>query len=121
MIDHIGLRVADLQKSKAFYQKALAPLGYELLMEFPEAVGFGRDGKPDFWLSPGKPPAEPLHVAFRSPDRATVRSFHAAGLGAGGQDNGGPGLRPHYHEHYYGAFVNDPDGYNVEAVCHNPE
>jgi catechol 2,3-dioxygenase-like lactoylglutathione lyase family enzyme len=120
MIDHIGLRVSDLEKSKAFYQKALQPLGYELLMEFEGVAGFGREGKPDFWLSVGKPAAEPVHVAFRSPDRATVAAFHAAGLAAGGRDNGAPGLRPHYHEHYYGAFEFDPDGTNVEAVCHKP-
>jgi catechol 2,3-dioxygenase-like lactoylglutathione lyase family enzyme len=119
MIDHIGLMVRDLEASKRFYQAALAPLGYSVLMEFPGAVGFGRDGKPDFWIGAREaPPSGAVHVAFASPDRATVDAFHAAALAADGKDNGAPGLRAMYHPTYYGAFVLDPDGNNVEAVCH---
>jgi catechol 2,3-dioxygenase-like lactoylglutathione lyase family enzyme len=125
MIDHLGLRVRDYTRSKAFYTEALRPLGYEPLMEFdaPDrgmVGGFGAQGKPDFWLEEGEPGA-PIHVAFASPDRATVDAFHAAALGAGGDDNGAPGPRPIYHENYYGAYIHDPDGNNVEAVCHRPE
>ena len=122
MIDHIGLQVQDYQKSKAFYLQALKPLGYELIMEFEGVVGgFGAKGKPDFWIRQASPVSELVHVAFVSPDRATVQAFHDAAMKAGGRDNGGPGLRPHYHQSYYGAFVFDPDGNNVEAVCHKPE
>jgi catechol 2,3-dioxygenase-like lactoylglutathione lyase family enzyme len=120
MIDHLGLKVSDLPRSREFYRQALAPLGYGVIMEFPGAVGLGAQGKPDFWLGPGTA-GTPLHVAFASPDRKTVDAFHAAALSAGGKDNGGPGLRPEYHPTYYGAFVLDPDGNNVEAVCHRPE
>ena len=125
MIDHTGLVVRDLQKSKTFYQKLLASIGYELLMEFPKEVtqttavaGFGEHGKPDFWLSEGNPNEPRVHVAFRVKRRDLVERFHHAGIQAGGKDNGGPGLRPHYHPNYYGAFILDPDGHNVEAVCH---
>jgi len=124
MIDHIGLGVSDYARSKAFYLAALAPLGYGLVMEVREAgghAGFGVGGKPDFWISPGKATTAGAHVAFAAPDRATVRAFHQAALDAGGRDNGPPGLRPQYHPTYYGAFVLDPDGHNVEAVCHEPE
>jgi len=121
MIDHLSLEVADYERSKRFYSEALGPLGYELLMELDGNVaGFGMKGDADFWIGGGSPSAT-VHVAFASPDRATVDAFHAAALAAGGSDNGQPGLRPHYHEHYYGAFVHDPDGNNVEAVCHLPE
>jgi len=120
MIDHVGLRVSDYAASRAFYEAALRPLGYAPVMEMERACGFGIGGKPDFWIIEGTPPAAPVHVAFASPDRQTVDAFHAAALAAGGRDNGAPGLRPHYHEHYYGAFVLDPDGNNVEAVCHEP-
>ena len=121
MIDHVGLRVSDYAASKAFYVAALGPLGYEVVLEFEgHAGGLGVGGKPDFWIVEGTPPATLVHVAFASPDRPTVDAFHATALAAGGQDNGAPGLRPHYHEHYYGAFVIDPDGNNVEAVCHLP-
>jgi catechol 2,3-dioxygenase-like lactoylglutathione lyase family enzyme len=120
VIDHIGLSVSDLEKSKAFYRAALEPLGYTLLMEHEGAVGFGAKGMPDFWLGPGAGTG-PLHVAFASRDRQTVDRFHEAALAAGGSDNGPPGLRPQYHPNYYGAFVLDPDGINVEAVCHKPE
>jgi catechol 2,3-dioxygenase-like lactoylglutathione lyase family enzyme len=89
-------------------------------MELGDGCGFGRQGKPDFWIAQRGTPQTDVHVAFVSPDRGTVDRFHAAALAAGGEDNGAPGLRPHYHEHYYAAFVHDPDGNNIEAVCHAP-
>jgi catechol 2,3-dioxygenase-like lactoylglutathione lyase family enzyme len=120
MIDHIGIAVTDLEKSITFYEKALAPLGYTLLMKFPgQAAGFGIAPKPDFWIGQA-PTAHPAHIAFRADGRAKVREFYTAAMAAGGVDNGGPGTRPMYHEHYYGAFVKDPDGNNIEAVCHEP-
>ena len=123
MIDHLGLTVSDLAASRAFYEAALAPLGYGVVMEIADGdsahLGFGA-GRPDFWISARTPVSEGVHAAFAAPDRATVDAFHAAALAAGGTDNGAPGPRPHYHEHYYGAFVLDPDGNNVEAVCHLP-
>jgi catechol 2,3-dioxygenase-like lactoylglutathione lyase family enzyme len=118
VIDHIILRVSDLEDSKAFYEKALQPLGYEVLMSFPESVGMGLGGKPDFWLRKGSP-GDAAHVAFAT-DRDTVDAFHAAALAAGGSDNGGPGVREVYHPNYYAAFVLDPDGHNIEAVSHQP-
>ncbi len=124
MLDHIGLRVKDYRKAKAFYQAALAPLGYGVIMEFTEeqgidyqGAGFGSGGKPDFWIGVGQSNG-PIHVAFTAPDRRTVDAFHTAALAAGGRDNGGPGLREQYHPTYYGAFVLDPEGNNIEAVCH---
>jgi catechol 2,3-dioxygenase-like lactoylglutathione lyase family enzyme len=120
MLDHIGIQVRDLDRSIAFYTKALAPLGYELVMTWERFAGFGVAGKPDFWIDGRKGPTDIIHVAFRATGRAIVRSFHEAAIAAGGKDNGGPGVRPHYHEHYYGAFVLDPDGHNIEAVCHEP-
>jgi len=120
MIDHIGIQVTDLARSIAFYEKALAPLGYKLVMKWEAFAGFGVDGKPDFWIDGRSGPKQPMHVAFRANGRELVRTFHTAALAAGGKDNGAPGVRPHYHEHYYGAFVHDPDGHNVEAVCHEP-
>lgn len=117
MIDHIGIQVRDLDRSVAFYTQALAPLGYGLIMRFEQFAGFGADGKTDFWIGVGAP-TDRVHVALRAKGRADVRAFHAAALAAGGADNGAPGVRPHYHEHYYGAFVRDPDGHNIEAVCH---
>ena len=123
MIDHVGVNVSDYGRSRGFYERALAPLGYELLMEpAPGHGGFGRDRKPDFWISSEREPiTENVHVALAAPDRATVDAFHAAALEAGGTDNGQPGLREHYHPTYYGAFVRDPDGNNIEVVCHKPE
>jgi len=119
MLDHVGFGVTDYQRSKAFYEAALAPLGITLLMEWSgAAAGFGTGRKPFFFLESGRPVARPLHVAFAAGDRATVDRFHAAALAAGGTDNGAPGVRAIYHPHYYGAFVLDPDGNNVEAVCH---
>ena len=127
MIDHTGVTVSDFARSKAFYRQALGAIGYELLLEFPASVtghadvaGFGEPPKPDFWISASTPNRPAVHVAFRVPSRALVDAFHAAALTAGGRDNGAPGLRPHYHPDYYGAFVLDPDGHNIEAVCHAP-
>ena len=126
MIDHTGLNVSDYQKSKAFYVAALAPLGYQVVMELPSSIvpdgglGLGVPPKPDFWVAGGKPNVPPLHVAFRAENRAQVDAFYKAALAAGGRDNGPPGPRPHYHANYYGAFVLDPDGHNIEAVCHDP-
>jgi catechol 2,3-dioxygenase-like lactoylglutathione lyase family enzyme len=120
MLDHVGLVVSDYAKSKAFFERALAPLGYSCLMEFGEAAGFGAAGKPDFWISKGQAAAPPVHVAFAALSRSVVNDFHKAALGAGARDNGAPGIRKEYHPHYYGAFVYDPDGNNIEAVCHNP-
>ncbi|HEY8515287.1 MAG TPA: VOC family protein [Candidatus Binatia bacterium] len=118
MIDHLGISVSDFERSKRFYQAALAPLGYQLVKEYAGiAAGFGADGKPDFWIAPGTPTAG-LHVAFTTRDRKTVDAFYEAAIAAGGRDNGKPGVRAQYHPNYYGAFVLDPDGYNVEAVCH---
>lgn len=128
MIDHIGIYVSNLKRSVDFYKAALAPLGITLIMEVPQEVsggyegaGFGSDNKPYFWIGAGKPGKSHSHVAFLAKDRATVAAFYAAGIKAGGKDNGLPGLRPHYHENYFGAFVLDPDGHNVEAVCHRAE
>ncbi len=118
MIDHISLRVTDIARAKTFYSAVLETLGYGPVMEFPDAVGYGPKGKPIFWLTKADK-AQPTHVAFVSPSRAAVGKFHAAALGAGGKDNGAPGLRPEYHASYYGAFVLDPDGHNVEAVNHS--
>ena len=126
MIDHVGISVADLSVSKPFYEQALAPLGYKAVMEVTAeqtgghpAVGFGTQF-PDFWIGQDGAPSQRTHVALRVKTRAEVDAFHAAALDAGGRDNGAPVLRPHYHEHYYGAFVLDPDGHNIEAVCHLP-
>jgi catechol 2,3-dioxygenase-like lactoylglutathione lyase family enzyme len=120
MIDHTGISVSDVAKSKAFYRAALAPLGYSLLMEFEQFAGFGVAPKPDFWIGQGAPNAPRIHVALRADSRSHVDAFHRAAMAAGGRDNGSPGLRPHYHDNYYGAFVLDPDGHNIEAVCHSP-
>jgi len=121
MLDHIGLNVANYAASVEFYRRVLAPLGYELVMETHGWAGFGPEGRPQFWIAAGPERALQVHLAFASPDRAAVRRFHAAALAAGGRDNGAPGVREVYHPNYYGAFVLDPDGYNIEAVCHQPE
>jgi catechol 2,3-dioxygenase-like lactoylglutathione lyase family enzyme len=121
MIDHTGVSVADIARSKAFYEAALAPLGYSLLMEWEHFAGFGVAPKPDFWIGHGTSNVPPVHVAFRAASRAEVDAFYRAAMAAGGRDNGPPGLRPHYHPSYYGAFVLDPDGHNIEAVCHGTE
>ncbi len=126
MIDHIGFAVADMQQARQFYARALQPLGISVLMEVTQEMtgghgahlGFGRADNPFFWIGTGKPAVGGCHVAFAAPDRATVDAFHAAALAAGGRDNGAPGLQPEYHPGYYGAFVLDPDGNNIEAVHH---
>jgi catechol 2,3-dioxygenase-like lactoylglutathione lyase family enzyme len=120
MIDHIIITVADYAAAKAFYVEALRPLGYDIIMEFGPACGLGVDRKPDFWIREAAAVRPSVHVAFASSDRATVDRFYAAAMAAGGHDNGPPGLRPDYHPDYYGAFVLDPDGNNIEAVCHRP-
>ncbi len=120
MIDHTGLLVSDLERAAAFYSKALAPLGYEVIMRFGPVVGLGANKKPDFWLHGEKPPTDKLHIAFRAPSRSVVKAFYEAAIAAGGRDNGPPGVREMYHPDYYGAFVLDPDGHNIEAVCHEP-
>jgi catechol 2,3-dioxygenase-like lactoylglutathione lyase family enzyme len=122
MIHHIDFTVADLAHSRAFYTSALAPLGLDAVMAFTrddgqQLVGFGRLPDPEFWLRSGNPVGRPLHVAFLAGSRAAVDAFHAAAISAGGKDNGAPGLRPRYAENYYAAFVIDPDGHNIEAVC----
>jgi len=128
MLDHVGFSVSNYQRSKEFYARALAPLGYVLIMEVGAerteaghpAAGFGAGGKPDFWIGGEGGLNRVVHVAFLAKDRASVDAFHRAALAAGGKDNGAPGLRPHYHPNYYGAFALDPDGHNIEAVCHAP-
>jgi len=127
MIDHMGLTVSDAAKSRRFYDRALAGIGYAVVMEVPKeftgghaTFGYGVPPKPDFWISEGTPNEPRLHVAFRAERRSQVDEFHKAALAAGGKDNGAPGLRPHYHKDYYGAFVLDPDGHNIEVVCHTP-
>ena len=123
MLDHLGIQCADLQASGAFYDAALAPLGGSGLMDFGVAIGYGTDGKPDFWI--GKFDSgdgfRESHIAFEAPDRATVRAFFEAAVGAGAEVLHEPRLWPEYHPNYYGAFVRDPDGNNVEAVSHDPE
>lgn len=133
MLDHITLIVSDIDKAKAFYTAALAPLGYEIIMElsreqipslpFEKSFGMGVAGKPDFWVRPahGGETVTPTHIAFRAESRKAVDAFHAAALEAGGKDHGAPGPREMYHPNYYGGFVLDPDGYNIEAVIHTPE
>jgi catechol 2,3-dioxygenase-like lactoylglutathione lyase family enzyme len=128
VIDHTGVHVSDFDRSKAFYSSALSVIRYSLLVEFPASVtgntdvaGYGEAPKPDFWLIKGTPNKPPVHVAFRADTRSQVDAFFKAAMGAGGKDNGGPGIRPHYHPNYYGAYVLDPDGHNIEVVCHAPE
>jgi catechol 2,3-dioxygenase-like lactoylglutathione lyase family enzyme len=118
----MGFAVADYARSKAFYEKALAPLGFVLLMEpMGKAAGFGRDGRPSFWIEAlGRPVRGRLHVAFAASSRNLVDAFHAAAIAAGGIDNGAPGVRDIYHPNYYGGYVLDPDRNNIEAVCHEP-
>jgi len=120
MIDHIGIQVTNLDASVAFYTRALASLGYELFTRQPQFAGFAVAGQPDFWIALGKP-TDKLHVAFRAKGRAEVRAFYDAAVAAGGKDNGPPGIREHYHANYFAAFVIDPEGHNIEAVCHTPE
>ena len=128
MLDHVGAVVSDIARSRTFYDAAFAPLGIAVMMEVTAEqtgghahLGYGSDGQPYFWIGTGGPSTGRLHVAFTAGSRAVVDAFHKAALAAGGTDNGAPGLRPHYHSNYYGAFVLDPDGLNIEAVCHVPE
>ncbi len=126
MLDHVGILVADWNKAKAFYDAAFAPLGITLINEVPveftggvKVGGYGASS-PDFWLTEAAETGPGRHYAFAARSRAEVDAFYASAMAAGGTDNGAPGLRPHYHENYYGAFVVDPDGNNIEAVCHAP-
>jgi catechol 2,3-dioxygenase-like lactoylglutathione lyase family enzyme len=119
MIDHVVLGVADMATSRAFYERALAPLGVGVVLDLPGYVGFGDRGMPWFFIA-SREPTQRVHIAFAAPDRPTVDAFHEAALAAGAVDNGAPGPRPIYHQNYYGGFVLDPDGNNIEAVCHLP-
>ena len=128
MIDHTGVNVSDPVRSRAFYDAALAPLGYQMIFQIPTehtggliVLGYGVPPKPDLWVAEGSANVPAIHIALRAESRVQVDAFHRAALAAGGRDNGAPGLRPHYHPDYYGAFVLDPDGHNIEAVCHDPE
>lgn len=128
MIDHTGLTVRNPQQSRHFYEQALAAIGYKMLFEIPKeytggvsVMGYGVAPKPDFWTAEGTPNEPRIHVAFRADNRQQVDEFYRAALAAGGTDNGPPGPRPHYHKDYYGAFVLDPDGHNIEVVCHLPQ
>jgi catechol 2,3-dioxygenase-like lactoylglutathione lyase family enzyme len=120
MLDHVSLNVRDYAASRRFYEQALEPLGYRVVMAFDDQrrAGFGPEGKPIFWIAEREPYGTGTHIALATDDRATVDRFHEAALAAGGADNGAPGPRPQYHPSYYGAFVLDLDGNNVEAVCH---
>ena len=119
MIDHVSVRVMDFPRLLAFYRAALEPIGYRVLMEYPGAVGLGAGGKPDLWLMQTDKPLNPTHVALSSTPTC-IDAFHAAGLAAGGSDNGPAGPRPDYHPHYYAAFILDPEGNNIEVVSHGP-
>jgi catechol 2,3-dioxygenase-like lactoylglutathione lyase family enzyme len=119
MIDHVGITVSNIAKSKPFYSAAFAPLGYAVIMDGGGFAGFGKGGKPDFWIAESPTPPSGVHIALLAPDRATVDAFHQSAMAAGGRDNGAPGPRSQYHPTYYGAFVLDPDGHNIEAVCHD--
>ena len=121
MLDHVTIGVSDTERSKAFYDQALRPLGIaRLYAEGENFAGYGVPPKAFFWIGLRETPQTGAHIAFTAPDRATVDRFHQEALAAGGRDNGQPGIRPHYHANYYGAFVLDPDGNNIEAVCHLP-
>jgi catechol 2,3-dioxygenase-like lactoylglutathione lyase family enzyme len=117
MFDHVGLNVSDYERSRAFYERALAPLGYRVLVAFDKSVGFGEGDRAKFWVNERPPVGTGTHVAFVASDRATVDAVYAAAIEAGGRDNGAPGVREHYSPTYYAAFVLDPDGNNIEAVC----
>jgi len=126
MLDHVSLGVADFDRSQAFYDRVLAPLGMVRCFDFPGVAGYGAEGRAVFWI--GRPsdddrspqPSAGTHLAFSAKDRPSVDAFHAAALAAGGRDNGAPDLRPLYHPNYYGAFAIDPDGHKIEACCHLP-
>lgn len=121
IIDHIGLTIKDYAASVGFYTKALAPLGIEKVMEYGTWAGFGRDGKPEFWFGTGDQAQNSMHIAFSADNRAQVDDFYRAAIAAGAKDNGKPGIREEYHPNYYGAFVIDVNGHNLEAVCHKPQ
>jgi len=122
MFDHLGLSVRDLSKTRAFYTAALAPLGLGVQWDkMAGVVAFGAPGRPRLWFAQKDDGPTGVHIALAAASRAQVDAFHAAAIAAGGRDNGAPGLRPHYHPNYYGAFVIDPDGHNLEAVCHAAE
>lgn len=120
MFDHLGFGVSNLGESKAFFLRALQPLGVAVAMEGPHGIGLGQNGKPSLWLYESTERPAHLHLAFATATRQQVDAFYQAAIAAGGKDNGPPGLRPHYHANYYGAFVIGPDGHNIEAVCHKP-
>jgi catechol 2,3-dioxygenase-like lactoylglutathione lyase family enzyme len=122
MLDHVTIGITDIERSKAFYDQALRPLGIACLYaEGDRFAGYGIRPKAFFWIGLREPAQTGTHIAFTAPDRATVERFYDEAIAAGGKDNGPPGLRPHYHANYYGAFVLDPDGHNIEAVCHLPQ
>ena len=120
MFDHVVFGVRDYETSKAFYLKALQPIGMEIVQENSLGIEMSADAKTSLCLAPAKEQPAHLHIAFRAANRQQVRDFHRAALEAGGKDNGAPGLRPQYHANYYAAFVIDPDGHNIELVCHEP-
>ena len=120
MIDHIGIDVANYDRSRKFYERTLPAIGWELVEQVMGWMAFGPPRQPVFWLRQAKPATQPIHIAFAAPDRAAVDAFYAAAIAAGATDNGPPGVREMYHPNYYGAFVLDPDGHNIEAVCHRP-
>ena len=121
IIDHIGLAVSDYDRIKAFFTQALAPLGIALVMEIQGWAGFGKNGKHEFWFGVSTERQMPMHIAFVAATRSQVRAFYQAALTAGGKYNGAPGIREIYHPNYFGAFVIDPDGHNIEAVCHQAD
>ena len=121
ILDHIGIAVHDFGRSSTFFRRALAPLGIETVLEGEGWAMLGKDGRPEFWFGVHGIPPGPVHIAFAAENREQVRAFYRAALAAGGRDNGAPGIRAKYHPNYYGAFVFDPDGHNIEAVCHQPE
>jgi catechol 2,3-dioxygenase-like lactoylglutathione lyase family enzyme len=128
MIAHVGIQVTDIERSKKFYAAALRPIGYGLIREYgitptrlTASAGFGEPPRADFWIYQDKPGDVTTHVAFQVSKRAIVDAFYQAAIAAGGKDNGKPGLRPQYNPNYYGGFVLDPDGYNIEAVCREAE
>lgn len=128
MIDHIGFAVSDANRSRIFYDALLAPIGIRMIWEVPPELtesggatfGYGDGDKPYFWIGDNERVGQGTHIAFAVESRSLVDAFYRAGLAAGGEDNGAPGLRPHYHADYYAAFIKDPDGMNIEAVCHAP-
>jgi len=121
ILDHIGLAVRDFARSSTFFRRSLAPLGIQTVLEGEGWAMLGKEGRPEFWIGVHGIPPGPIHIAFAAENREQVRAFHRAALAAGGRDNGAPGIRAKYHPDYYGAFVFDPDGHNIEAVCHRPE